>query len=154
MITYTAQFPSAYESVAKARRAVGAFAQVCDFAPTEISDIVLSVGEACNNAVEHGHVDDGEFTLSCVFHDEVLRIEIRDSGSVYFSPGAVDLRALNLQECLGRGRGIPIMRALMDAVSYRCAESGTTAMLEKRRLARSLGEPRGERRGVDAGSRG
>jgi serine/threonine-protein kinase RsbW len=148
---FRALYPSAYESVAQARRAVGSFAHSCGYGTSDVSDIVLAVGEACSNAVEHGHVERGHFDVSCVFEDDLLSIEIRDDGR-----GFVDVRADkddDPSECIGRGRGIRIMRALMDSVRYASAPSGTIAVLEKRMLVRGVEEPGGELRGSDAGGR-
>jgi serine/threonine-protein kinase RsbW len=147
--TFSARFPSAYESVAQARRAVGGFAKTCGFSAQEISDIVLAVGEACNNAVEHGHVERGEFVISCTFEAALLRTEICDNGQGFEeflpAPGA------DPSDCVGRGRGIPIMRALMDGVAYRRVSSGMTVVLEKVLLTRGVEEALGETRGLDAG---
>ena len=90
--------------------------------------------------------------MTCMFENDVLRTEIRDNGR-----GFVDL-GLNADDdpsdCVGRGRGIKIMRALMDSVHYACASTGTIAVLEKRLLARGGDETGGELRGLDAGGRG
>lgn len=143
------KFPSAYESVAKVRQTVGAFAQASGFSMSDVSDIVLAVGEACNNAVEHGHVQRGEFIVTCSFDDHVLCTEVCDNGCGYNGFAAV--ADLDPGDCVGRGRGIPIMRALMDVVEYRSTSSGTTATLKKRLLARGVEETGRELRGLDAG---
>ncbi len=151
MSRYRERFPSAFESVAKARRAVGVFAASCGYGAAEISDIVLSIGEACNNAVEHGHVERGEFTVDCVFERGMLRTEIIDSGRG-FDETATPIGA-DPNEYIGRGRGFTIMRALMDSVSCRRAPSGMTVVLEKCLLAGGIAKASGELRGLDAGSR-
>lgn len=114
--------------------------------------MVLAVGEACSNAVEHGHNAGSRLTVRATFEDAVLRIEIADDG-----PGIDETRApapLLSTAGTGRGRGIPIMRALMDAVSYQSGPAGTTVFLEKRLSARGVGESGGESIGVDAGDPG
>ena len=148
LTTFRTEFPSSYASVAQARRVVGSFAQTCGFSPPEISDIVLAVGEACSNAVEHGHSPNGRLGIQASFDDGVLHIEIADEG-----PG-IDGRAARVEveseKYIGRGRGIPIMRALMDAVVYKTGESGTTVLLDKRLSAGCTSESCGEALGVDA----
>src|SRR5690348_5543005 len=132
--TFLASYPSMFESVAVARRAVGVFAQSRGFSPSEVSDIVLAVGEACSNAVEHGHEANGQILVRCAFENDTLTIEIGDRGR-----GFDDKRALGSAipaEFLGRGRGIPIMRAVMDGVRYETGKTGTTVFLQKRLIPR------------------
>jgi len=148
--TFRATYPSAFDSVAVARRAVGLFAQSRGFSTAEISDIVLAVGEACSNAVEHGHMLKGHIVVRCTFEGDKLTVEIGDGGR-----GFDEARALNSAipaEFLGRGRGIPIMRAVMDNVRYEITKSGTTVFLEKRLVPRDRSEALQEATWFDAGS--
>lgn len=150
MTTFLARYPSTFESVAVARRAVGLFAQSRGFSPAEVSDIVLAVGEACSNAVEHGNASKQHVDVRCAFDGGVLRVEIGDRGG-----GFDEERASNTAiptEFLGRGRGIPIMRAVMDGVRYEITGSGTTVFLEKRLVASDRTEAVEERSLPDAGS--
>ena len=144
------RYPSSFESVAVARRAVGLFARSRGFAPPDVSDIVLAVGEACSNAVEHGHTGKQYVDVRCEFEGDVLRIEIGDRGGGFDERRA--MTAAIPAEFLGRGRGIPIMRAVMDGVRYRITPAGTTVFLEKRLVARDRAEAFEEERWPDAGS--
>lgn len=160
MTTFRAQYPSTFESVAEARRAVGQFAQVCGFGSADISDIVLAVGEACSNAAEHGHMENGFFAVQCTFEQGSLRTQIADRGSG-FDLRKAD-RVMVSADAESRGRGIPIMRALMDAVTYDAGDNGTTVRLVKTkdkshdepRLARRVGEPSAKGSGFDSRSPG
>jgi len=152
MNRYRERFPSAFESVAKVRRAVRAFAESCGYDASEVSDIVLAVGEACNNAVEHGHVERGNFTVECRFDGGMLLMEIVDSGRGFDSTPIV--AGTDVNECIGRGRGFTIMRALMDSVECRRAPSGMMVVLEKRLLAGGVAKAVGELRGLDTGGSG
>ena len=152
LTSFQMHFPSAFDSVRKARRALGSFAQACGFSSADVSDVVLAVGEACSNAVEHGHNAGGRLSVRGAFEDGILRIEIVDDGA-----GLDETRTpaqIPSPAGTGRGRGIPIMRAVMDAVSYQSGPAGTTVFLEKRLSARGVGEAGGESLGVDAGSPG
>jgi anti-sigma regulatory factor (Ser/Thr protein kinase) len=152
MSTYRERFPSVFESAAKARRAVGVFAGSCGFGASEISDIVLAIGEACNNAVEHGHVENGEFIVDCLFEGGALHMEIVDTGRGFDETAT--FAGPDPSECIGRGRGFTIMRALMDSVACRRTASGMTVVLEKSLLAGGVAKAIGELGGFDAGSRG
>jgi anti-sigma regulatory factor (Ser/Thr protein kinase) len=150
-------YPSAYESVAKARQAVGRFVEECGFGRAEVADIILAVGEACSNAVEHGHVDSGCFAVSCTCERGQLKIEIKDDGDG-FDSSLVDA-IIDPAACGGRGRGIAIMRALMDDVKFRKTRHGTSVTLRKRKKTRQIErgalnggrEAASEFRGLDAG---
>jgi anti-sigma regulatory factor (Ser/Thr protein kinase) len=148
--TFLATYPSAFDSVAVARRAVGVFAQSCGFSPSETSDIVLAVGEACSNAVEHGHTTKSHIVVRCTFEGDKLTIEVGDHGH-----GFDEKRTRNAPipaEFLGRGRGIPIMRAVMDDVRYEITNAGTTVFLERRLVPRDRTEALREKTWPDAGS--
>lgn len=123
------RYPSMYSSVGKARREVSSFARGCGFAPSDISDIALAVGEACNNAAEHGHVAHGQFTVVCSCDDERLIIEVCDEGCG-FNPSGKG-QSVEPERLGGRGLGIFIMRSLMDDLCYSQTRRGTSVRLTK-----------------------
>lgn len=85
-------------------------------------DIVLAVSEACTNAVEHGHHGDGGvIRLRVWILDDRLRVTVADTGS-WQPPTA--------SEQPYRGRGLPVMRALMDSVTITPDSSGTVVEME------------------------
>lgn len=131
MKQYSARFPSTLASVAHARRACTEFAQSCGFGPSETADIALAVGEACNNAAEHGHIAGGQYCVRCTFANGALRICVEDRGKG-FEPRGKGARREPEQRGV-RGLGIFIMRALMDDVSYEITDVGTAVSLIKRR---------------------
>ena len=91
----------------------------------------MAVGEACNNATEHGHVINGSFALACAFDHDGLRIEVKDLGSG-FDPDDKEIPVPREQRG-SRGLGIFMMRSLMDVVRFAVGGAGTTVMLCKRR---------------------
>ncbi|KIA66056.1 hypothetical protein FG87_04410 [Nocardia vulneris] len=85
-------------------------------------DVVLAVGEACTNAVEHGHRGDGAtIRLRARFEANVLRVTVRDTGR--WRPPVDDPASF-------RGHGIALMRALMDSVRMRPGDSGTVVEMD------------------------
>ncbi|HLJ85068.1 MAG TPA: ATP-binding protein [Candidatus Eremiobacteraceae bacterium] len=131
MVDFEAQFPSAPSAVRAARRAARAFARRSGFGQWDVSDIVLAVGEACNNAVEHGHVTGGQFTMRCHCDDGgdvAFEIEDRGGGFELGTKGG----AIAPSERGVRGLGIFLMRCLMDDVHYDATEFGTIVRLVKR----------------------
>lgn len=144
MNTLRISLPSTFRSVAEARHAVAAFARGCGIGVVDVSDLMLAVGEACNNAVEHGHVAGGEISVDCVHEQGVLTVAVSDAGPG-FMPADRHAPGDGSMAFVGRGRGIPIMRALMDRVTFGSNAGGTTVVLEKRAPAVALSSGRGSR---------
>lgn len=144
MNTLRISLPSRFQSVAAARHAVAAFARRCGIGMVDVSDLMLAVGEACNNAVEHGHVAGGEIAVDCVHEQGVLKVAVSDAGPG-FMPTDQNAPADGSMAYIGRGRGIQIMRALMDRVTFGSNAGGTTVVLEKRAPAASLSSGPGSR---------
>lgn len=83
------------------------------------SDVVLAVGEATSNAIEHAYGDGaGSVRLRGSVRRDRLVLEIRDGGR--WRPDA-DI------DC---GRGLGIMRALVDRVAIESSRTGTSVRLE------------------------
>jgi len=129
MITFNRRYASTYASVTEARHDVVGFAAACGATPDEICDIALGVGEACNNAAEHGHVDGGYFSIKCRCGNGRLVVEVCDEGKGFLLAGKgedVDPEIRGV-----RGLGIFLMRSLMDDVAYEIGERGTCVRLSK-----------------------
>ncbi|WP_410872071.1 ATP-binding protein [Nocardia sp. A7] len=85
--------------------------------PTAAYDIVLAVGEACTNAVEHGHRGDGgTVRLSAALTETHVHIIVADGGR-WVTPEAGTDRS--------RGRGMGIMRALSNEFEVSTSAAGT-----------------------------
>ena len=86
-------------------------------------DMVLAVGEAATNSVEHAYPEatTDEDTVELIFWTEpdAVCVEIVDHGAWQTPP--TDPR--------GRGRGIPIMRRLMESVLIHHGPDGTSVLL-------------------------
>jgi anti-sigma regulatory factor (Ser/Thr protein kinase)/putative methionine-R-sulfoxide reductase with GAF domain len=90
----------------------------------ELYDITVAVQEACANAVEHAYAPGpAAFYLDAAFDAGTVTLTITDHG------GWRPPRGTN------RGRGLPMMEALMDAVDVRHTDEGTRVT-----LSRALGE--------------
>jgi serine/threonine-protein kinase RsbW len=89
--------------------------------PAETSgDIVLAVSEAAANSIEHGAAPDGRgISVLGQANNGTISLVIRDHGR-WKEPGA----------SANRGRGLPIMRDLMDTVAVEPAEDGTVVRME------------------------
>lgn len=88
--------------------------------------ILLTVSEACTNAVEHG-APAAEYEVTAEVDDESCLVEIVDSGAT-FNPDRGSLPDTESES----GRGILLMRRLTDEVCFFPARfGGTTVRLRK-----------------------
>ncbi len=90
--------------------------------PRQMTDILIATGEAVSNAMEHGYRYDHTRRVNVDGHVRGATIElvVRDRGT--WRPA----RSPDIE----RGRGLQIMRGLMDDVVVRTTEGGTTVMLK------------------------
>ncbi len=87
----------------------------------ERDDAILAVSEACNNAIEHAYRSRAGLIHLLLEHREgTLAIRIADRGS--WQPTAPSFE---------RGRGIPLMRAVMDMTTIEHGERGTSVTLSR-----------------------
>ncbi len=128
MADFRAEFPSAVESVGKARRAITGFARQW-FGGEELTDIESAVGEALANSAEHGFSNGTFIAVLCTYDECALSIEITDAGNGFDRWNATDhVQPLSNAP---RGYGMYIMVQLMDEVEY--SDHGRRLRLLKRR---------------------
>lgn len=94
-----------------------------------ISEIEIALSEACTNVLKHsGPGDEYEVTLELDTEKAVLVVV--DRGNGFDVSGAVD--GPRAEATAERGRGIELMRALVDEVKFASKpETGTVVHLEK-----------------------
>jgi serine/threonine-protein kinase RsbW len=102
--------------------------------PSLVADIAISVTEVVTNAVCHGNKSDSDkkVTVSLEINKKQVAVRITDQGGG-FDPGhlANPLAEENLLK--DAGRGIFIVKSLMDEVKFEIApDSGTTVILIKK----------------------
>ncbi|WP_174184199.1 ATP-binding protein [Nocardia barduliensis] len=117
-------FPAEAVHLSSVRHALQEWLTDSGMAAGPAYDVLLAVSEACTNAVEHGHGGDGGVVrLRASISGDELRVTIADSGR--WKPP--DARADSL-----RGRGMPLIRALIPQVSVTTGDSGTVVDLRTR----------------------
>ena len=86
-------------------------------------DVLVAAGEACANAIEHGHRDapGQHIRLRAEATVSRLRLTFTDTGRWRATPAAADPL---------RGHGIALMRALMHQVTIEPGSTGTTVAME------------------------
>lgn len=116
----TGRWPARREELAGVRRLLRRWLHTRGASDDETFDIVVACQEACANAIEHAYrPGDHSFDLEATCDGGRVRIEVRDCGRWRAARGA------------HRGRGVELMRGLMDEVEIRRGEDGTTVVLER-----------------------
>jgi serine/threonine-protein kinase RsbW len=104
------------EAVAQLAQVVREEGEAAALSPDAVIEIELAVVEAANNIVAHGYSVPGGAIEMRVVRQDGLRVELADCGTtipanLFDNPPAADLDA-------ERGRGLAIIRACVDRLSY------------------------------------
>ena len=95
-----------------------------------VDDIALAVTEACANVVAHGRADQQMYAVEVQVDAEWCHIRVTDTGAG-FDVDAVPVPASGGYD--ESGRGIALMRSLVDRIDFESRpETGTVAHLRKR----------------------
>ena len=122
---FSAEFPAEPESLAPIRSLLRRWLSHAGANELEIAEIITACGEAATNAIEHAGTGKGTgFAVSGRRQGDEIGIEIRDHGS------------WRRERRDDHGRGLDLMRTLMDSVAVEPGPDGTRVSL-RRRLGRS-----------------
>jgi PAS domain S-box-containing protein len=118
---FTAEFPAEPESLAPVRSMLRRWLGHAGADELEIAEITTACGEAATNAIEHSGTANGAgFAVSGRRDGDAVEIQVRDQGS--WRPERKD----------DQGRGLELMRTLMDTVHVEPGPQGTTVSLRRR----------------------
>ena len=120
------RLPASVVFIGVAREAVVSLARGLGFSEDARDALRLAVGEACNNAVEHGGPKT-MLTLRCLQEAPFLVVELSNEGSPFLPDESATMPNPDAE----RGRGRALMETLMDAVEYETHESNTLVRLKK-----------------------
>jgi anti-sigma regulatory factor (Ser/Thr protein kinase) len=110
-------------SVALARQAVRRWLDQFDASPSQLFDISLALSEACTNAVEHAqHPRRQAVELEARLDAAELALSVHDYGHWRDESLTVE----------DRGRGLDLMRSLVDSVEVASGTDGTHTHLRQR----------------------
>ncbi len=103
------------------RNTLGRWLHVAGANENELFDITLSASEAAANAIEHAYgAREASFTMRCEHDGEDVTVTVCDVGR---------WRTARRQ---GGGRGLEIMRSLVDSVTIDSDDAGTVVTMTKR----------------------
>ncbi|MGH9030554.1 MAG: ATP-binding protein [Acidimicrobiia bacterium] len=120
--------PQEARTVALIRCVVGPALTTFGVSAPCVDDIRLALSEACTNVLEHAAVDD-EYEVAINIDDRRCEIRVKNTGNGF---DAAALAGVMPDPTSVRGRGVAIMRAVMDNVEFRSEpETGTVVYLVK-----------------------
>jgi serine phosphatase RsbU (regulator of sigma subunit)/anti-sigma regulatory factor (Ser/Thr protein kinase) len=113
-------WPAQRESLVAVRQLLRRWLRARSGTEDEIYDITVACQEACANAVEHAYRPGQEtFEVEATYADGRVRVTVRDHGRWRPPRGS------------NRGRGLPLMHALMERVDVEHTDEGTVVVLER-----------------------
>jgi PAS domain S-box-containing protein len=117
---FRVEFPVQPEALAAMRALLRRWLRHMRASDQEIAEVVTACGEAATNAIEHAGTGGGAaFEISAHAENDAVWITIRDFGA-WRTPREGD-----------HGRGLSLMRALMDSVDVEPTPEGTTVRLTR-----------------------
>ena len=117
---FSAEFPSEPESLAAIRSMLRRWLSHAGADDIEVAEITTACGEAATNAIEHAGTGNGSrFEVSGRRDGAAVEIAVRDRGS--WRPERDD----------DHGRGLALMRTLMDSVAVEPSGEGTIVSLRR-----------------------
>jgi GAF domain-containing protein/anti-sigma regulatory factor (Ser/Thr protein kinase) len=115
-----ARWPAERDSLVAVRQLLRRWLRAQSATEDEIYDITVACQEACANAVEHAYRPGREwFEVEATCDDRRVRVVVRDHGRWRPPRGN------------NRGRGLPLMHALMERVDVEHTDEGTLVVLER-----------------------
>ncbi|MFD5449484.1 SpoIIE family protein phosphatase [Streptomyces sp. NPDC127100] len=118
-------FPAESSQLAPVRKALRNWLDQCELPPHTVQNVLVAAGEACANAIEHGHRDAPGDTVRLRAEALVddLRLTVADTGR---------WKTPQPEANTHRGRGVALMRALMHQVTITSGTAGTIVDMHTR----------------------
>jgi serine phosphatase RsbU (regulator of sigma subunit)/anti-sigma regulatory factor (Ser/Thr protein kinase) len=115
------RFPAEPDALLVMRRSLGRWLHACNASARESYELTVACGEACANAIEHAYPPSGgDFTLRALRRNSDVEITVTDFGS--WRPRRAD----------EGGRGVELIRKLVDELEITPGASGTTVTLRRK----------------------
>jgi serine/threonine-protein kinase RsbW len=124
---YNLIIPSKLEKLIEVEKVAERISAVSGLSKDQSNNIAIAITEAVGNAIVHGNQKDPQKKVTIHFQvkNREMTVEVKDEGKG-FNPDKLSdpLKPENIMK--ESGRGIFILKSLMDRVSFRFSPSGTT----------------------------
>lgn len=143
--------PSRLELLGVVDKIADGITEFLGFEDVDRDAVAISVIEACTNAIQHGNRSEEARTVSLVFElqPDSLKVSVQDDGEGFRPAAEGETTPPDLLAT--RGRGIFIMRSMMDQVDFDFSR-GTRVSLVKHRTKTADGS--GESSGKGSSKKG
>jgi serine/threonine-protein kinase RsbW len=129
-VSFQLSLPRDEASVPLTRRLIAQALEIVGVEPDIISDVEIALSEACANVLRHAKTGD-EYEVRAGFNEDRAFLEIIDQGEG-FDPDARAPEGELVADEAESGRGVMLMRALMDKVRFESRSGdGNSVILEK-----------------------
>lgn len=126
------------------RRVSRSLLQGLDVPEESISDVTIALSEACGNVIRHAAGSD-EYGVRLSVDAHQCCIEVRDLGPGFDDDALAEGSGTPDEAAIAEhGRGLPVLRALMDDLEFMRDDDSTTVRLVKRWDAVGLEHGAGE----------
>jgi serine/threonine-protein kinase RsbW len=131
----TLTVPSDLKALPLVRRTVETMCEVCRLPASRSSEIVLATHEACTNIIRHAHGNQSDLPLTIAVRasENAFEIKILDRGAPFDFDAVPELDPVEVRE---GGRGVYLIRRLMDEVTCSPVAGGGNETHMVKRLAR------------------
>ena len=127
-IKFTLQLPRDALSIPVVRRVLNSSMRTLGVADDCLADVEIALTEACTNVLDHANLGD-EYEVTAGLDDSGCVIEVIDTGRGF---DAEHLGHAEADPSAEEGRGIQLIRALVDRVHFKSRpETGMIVRLEK-----------------------
>jgi anti-sigma regulatory factor (Ser/Thr protein kinase) len=121
----TVRLPAEADSITLVRRVIGRWLDAAGASTEEVGEITLACSEACANAIEHAYGPGAtEFEIEAFSSNGAVTLVVKDQGKWRPPRGT------------NRGRGMTLMKGLMDKVELHRGRDGTAVRLTRALVAR------------------
>jgi serine/threonine-protein kinase RsbW len=129
---YSIQFESSIENLEKVEAVTARISKELLFSESDVDDISISITELFNNAIHHGNQNNFKKKIHVTYDvtPSAIRVSVRDEGKGF---SLQDLKNPLAPENLlaESGRGIYLVKELMDKVEINTSSNGTEIIIHK-----------------------
>ena len=126
-ITLTLCLPRDFQTVPVARRIIDSSMQSVGVSEECASDVAVALSEACTNVLKHSGPGE-EYQVRFALDNDVCSIKVVDVGSG-FDPASLPLG--DAATDAERGRGVQLMRHLVDELHFESSDDGSVVTMIK-----------------------